>query len=163
MAVFVKGNYCWQLSSTEFNIGGNVDKFINMFLLQTSTSNSTGNSYVHQPGRLKAVNVHVAANSLSIDCVIRFTRRKWNAGNNNWDNQPDVLLITIPAGATGYFCSALSEGNTTTSWTSKDVVGISFNTAAGSGTITGITVGICLEITEEVRVDTGGLPNRPPT
>jgi len=160
MANFVKGNYCWQTSSEETDMpdGSTFDRYMNMNLLRVSNTSSAASTYAHQQGRLKALNMHIVKNTSLTETTARFTRRVWNSGTNSWNNQSDITLITIPAGESGYFCSSLSEADTTCAWLKKDIVGLRFNRVGPglTGDVTGITTGICLELTEEERLDTSG-------
>ena len=118
-------------------------------------------SFMFQPGILRGFNVYVGQNDSSTDLDVIFRKQVYN-GVAGHGSVIQFTLFTIPAGETGDFCAPkITTELSDRSWARWDKCGIVQTRSGDTGGITKLTVGCCLEITEETTLDTQQPPNRP--
>jgi len=129
-------------------------------LLLTHEAGSPEN-FMFQPGILRGFNVYVGQNDSATDLDVRFRKQVYD-GTAGYGSAILFTLFTIPAGETGDFCAPkITSDLSDRSWARWDICGILQSRSGDTGGITQLTVGCCLEITEETALDTGQPPNRP--
>ena len=159
MPVFAKGNQCVMGSFQKIDMVGETNWYLGLTLGRDSVFAGAARSNPLQVGKLKALNVHVNTNTSAEDIKYSFSHRNWNGAG--WDSATDFLILTIPAGETGYFCTNLSESQTDTAWNPRDYVAVRQNRSSSVGSYKDLTIGMCFEITETTLSDTSGTNREP--
>ncbi len=159
MPVWVKGNQCFMITTTAYDVG---DPFFDHFIPNTLVNqNPKGKTtLIWQPGVIRGFNMYVGENTSDKDVEIRLIHGKWDGGSLH--PETTTVLFTIPAGVSGDFCmkpSLIAESIRT--FAARDE--IRFQIEFVGGTATGdcryLTWGVCYEITEEMMLDNDWPPN----
>jgi len=160
MPDWVLGNHVFITSALQWRLeAGLTTKRHGLFL--TDETSSAPENFMFQPGIIRGFNVHVGQNDSSTDLDIKFRKQVYN-GTAGHASATLFTLFTIPAGKTGDFCAPkITTELSDRSWARWDKCGIAPTRSGDTGGITQVTVGCCLEITEETALDTQQPPNRP--
>ncbi len=162
MPVWVRGNQCFMITTTAYDIGSSVNPQIEDVVI-TNTLVNSGTSVlvrtpIFQPGVIRGFNMYVGTNTSNKDATLSLLHGKWNGGTGH--PITTTVLFTIPAGETGYFCmdpSLIAESVRT--WKARDEIQYEFLADNPTGNIEKLTFGVCYEITEEYMLDNDFPPN----
>ena len=163
MPIWVKGNQCFMITTTAYDVGATVNPQINDAVIPNTLVNTNGTTNfrtpIFQPGVVRGFNMYVGTNTSSVDVTLSLKHGKWNGGTGH--PITTTILFTIPAGETGYFCmdpSVIAESDRT--WAARDEIQFEIKQPQpASGNCEKLTFGVCYEITEEYMLDNNFPPN----
>ncbi len=161
MPVWVKGNQCFMVSTTKYDLGaipGRFDITFNPTLLKPAAQSTL--SLIFQPGVVRGFNMYVGENTLNKDVTLSLRHGKWDG--DALHPITTTVLFTIPAGESGYFCmnpSLIVESVRT--WQARDEIQFKLERVGSpsTGNCRFLTFGVCYEITEEYMLDNDFPPN----
>lgn len=168
MPDWVKGNFCWMNTSRRYELGtstkvrryGINGQVVNQGISQLLTQ------FMFQPGIVRGLNMYVGLNTSVADIDISFIKEVYTSPTS-YGSEIDHVLFTIPSGETGYFCAKPILTNdagvdlANRSWARWDKAGIKIERSTIGLLFLQITLGVCLEITEEELTDTTGTNRLP--